>query len=582
MVSMTPVEDQVRARHVASPLELALLGLACGLGCARGVAPYPPEAPLWRDPDRQPFAAQLEPAFSPKRWDAVDKSLLRPVSEFFAMRPEGESINVNAFDEVPDSSWFENRALRGLTPEAAALGPCPDVALSAEGPWLIKSAKPDGADPGFVIKAPDGSRYLVKLDEPVQSVRTSAADVVGSRIYHAAGFDTPCNTIVVFEPSILHIAPGAHAETDTGEEIAFSEEDLRKVLARAERGPSGRYRGVASLYLSGRPLGPWTYEGIRRDDRNDVVAHEDRRELRGSRLLAAWTDHSDQRDQNTLAMWIESGDGRGYVRHHLLDFGDCFGSLWVGPAEQTWRREHAYWFEPGQILVDFSTFGALERPWDRAKLGPSGLVFGYYAVPGFDPEGWRPTYPNPAFSRMSERDAAWMARILARLSEPHIEAIVRTAELEPELHGELVRTLVGRRRVILERYLTRLSPLSDPVVITRGGEPWLCLRDWAVSSKIASGRRRYVVRASFGGRQDPAQPLALAASTPGEACIALRQLSTLEPAGGYWSLRVAALDDAAPGAARRGRHAPYPLDVHVYDQGSGRFLLAALERPAFD
>src|SRR5206468_2000669 len=60
-------------------------------------------------------------------WDAADNSIFRPISMFFAVSPGGEALNVNAFDEVPDSSWFVNRI--GVTPlsaEDAARGYCPE------------------------------------------------------------------------------------------------------------------------------------------------------------------------------------------------------------------------------------------------------------------------------------------------------------------------------------------------------------------------------------------------------------------------------------------------------------------------
>ena len=38
----------------------------------------------------------------------------------------------------------------------------------------------------------------------------------------------------------------------------------------------------------------------------------------------------------------------------------------------------------------------------------------------FEPDDWKPGYPNPAFSRMKEQDAAWMARIIAEFSDEHL------------------------------------------------------------------------------------------------------------------------------------------------------------------
>src|SRR3954470_371133 len=111
-----------------------LLLVACG-----GAPRYPLAAPLLNDTDRRPVpvacearptekepahvACAPEPYVSPLVWDAADNSVFRPFSRVFAVDPAGEAVNVNAFDEVPDSAWFENRIGKGtLTREALLRG----------------------------------------------------------------------------------------------------------------------------------------------------------------------------------------------------------------------------------------------------------------------------------------------------------------------------------------------------------------------------------------------------------------------------------------------------------------------------
>lgn len=555
---------RLQSRRTAAAIAVAMLvALASMLGCAPRVTPFSIQAPIWRDPDRRPFAGELKAAFAPKRWDAIEKSVLRPVTNLLEVPSPAEAVNVNSLDEVPDSSWFENRVgLTAFSPEDAARGPCEGDPIDTTGPWTLKSSKPDGADPGFVITTSDGRRYLIKLDDNIQRARTSAADVVASRIYHAAGFNVPCNAVVTFRREVIQIADGARTETSSGDKIPFTAQHLDSILTRVTPQPDGTYRGMASSYLPGRPLGPWKYAGIRRDDRNDVVPHQDRRELRASRMLAAWTDHSDQHDQNTLAMWIDTGGGRGFVRHNLLDFGDCFGSLWEGSVQQAWRREHSYWLDPSEVLADFVTFGAIERPWDRAELGPTGLVFGYYTDRGFEPESWRPTYPNPAFQRMTELDAAWMARIMAQMAEAHIAAMLSTARLDRALHDELLRILLARRVAILRRYFARVSPLSRGGIETRSGEPWLCLRDLAVEAAIANRHRRYSARARLISGQAARPATAVETQRPGQPCVHIANLGLQTPSGGYWVLAVHVQDEVVTGPDRQ--RSPTPLSVHLF------------------
>ena len=63
-------------------------------------------------------------------------------------------------------------------------------------------------------------------------------------------------------------------------------------------------------------MGPFENVGTRGDDPNDVIPHEDRREIRANRLLAAWLNHFDSRSANSLDMLVGE-NGRKFVKHLL-------------------------------------------------------------------------------------------------------------------------------------------------------------------------------------------------------------------------------------------------------------------------
>jgi hypothetical protein len=435
-------------------------------GCVSSSRVVAPEAPLWDDPDRQPFAGPPAKYRSGKYSDIIDQSALRLAADAFAFDVHGEALNLNTLDEVPDSSWFTNRlGLRPMTPEQVGIGPCETPPLDAGGPLTVLSSKSDGIQLGFAIRAPDGRRYLLKFDDSLQGPRSTAADAIVSRLYYAAGYNTPCNRVVFLERSQLEIAPDAQQTDWLARERPLSNTDLDTALTRVARTSTGQYRALASLWLDGKSLGPWRFEGTRGDDPNDIVPHENRRELRGMRLLAAWLGHGDQREQNTLASWMDAGNGLGWIRHNLLDFGDCLGHLSSPPPLARRLAGHSYGLDWGQITADLLSFGTVVRPFEAERFGPSGPVFGYFGVERFDPERWRPTNPNPAFQRMTERDGAWMARILARFEPAHIERSIRSGRLGVAALGEeLLRVLLGRRERILRRYLPGHSSLSLPVI----------------------------------------------------------------------------------------------------------------------
>jgi hypothetical protein len=552
---------------VISAARVLLLG-GCLSGCAHTVA-YPPEPPLLRDPDRRPFHAKLESYYSSGEWDFLEKSYLRPVTRFLAVDPGGEAVNLNTLDEVPNSSWFENRVER-LAADDFALGPCDTLDLKLEGTRIV-AGKPDGVYPGFMVKDSSGKRYMLKVDGGIQGPHNSSADVVGSRLYYAAGFDVPCNRVVRIQRSALVIDAKAKMDRANGEETPMVDADVDEILARGQRERDGSWRAVASRYLDGRPIGPWRYHGTRDGDRNDIVPHEDRRELRGARLMAAWTNHWDSREQNTLAMWIETRPGEGYVRHHLLDFGDCFGTFAGATATIVKRRGHVHWFEPGEVLSDFATLGLIQRPWDKAKLGPTGPFLGYYDVELFEADAWMPNYPNPAFGRMTERDAAWMARIIAQMDERDLHAAVSTARLDQRISDEWVRVLMGRRQKILSRYLTRVSPLAQPELVVSGRGTWLCTRDLAFETGIVK-RRRYRARIAQDGAWDASAAAQPTVDARGRVCVQLpvsprASASVARPT--YLAVEIA----TESSALRAG-----PARFHVYQKGPSSYLLAGIER----
>ena len=78
----------------------------------------------------------------------------------------------------------------------------------------------------------------------------------------------------------------------------------------------------------------------------------------------------------------------------------------------------------------------------------------------FDPEAWRGEYPNPAFMRMTEQDAAWMARILAGFDDELVSAAVKVGQYDAINERYLTQTLIARRDTILQRYLSRVSPIG--------------------------------------------------------------------------------------------------------------------------
>jgi hypothetical protein len=550
--------------------------LVATLGACASAPRFPLRAPLLRDPDQQAIPTAPEEYFSPFAWDGVNQMVFRPVARFFAVDPAGPAVNVNALDEVPDSSWFENRlGRRTMTAEEVARGPCDDKVLDPsmpDGSWIIDRGKDNGANPGFRVNVPGLGKFMLKTDPETEPDRATGATAVSARVYHATGYFAPCDAVVYFRRSLLHLKPGLTVTNNQGVTRPFDERALDGMLARASH-RNGLIRMVASSWLPGKTLGPYKYDGLRGDDPNDVIPHEDRRELRGAKLVAAWLNHFDSREQNTMDVFIpldpKRKDGPGYVRHYIIDMGDSFGSMWTSDGLSR-RLGYSYIFDAAQIGEDFVTFGALSRPWERARQ--SGTIFNYFSARDFDPETWKGEYQNPAFLRMTEGDGAWMARILARFRDELVAAAVGIAQYAPRDERYLIDTLIARRDAILRRYLSRLSPLSEVVATKRG----LCATDLARQSGIvAPGLAGFRARAYRGEDFTPDARLRFARTESPLVCVEL-------PHAELGSLPNDAVERYLVIDITNG-HAKGPLRAHLYDLGPERgYYLAGVERPDTD
>ena len=383
-----------------------------------------------------------------------------------------EAQNVNTLDEVPDSSWFTNRhGAARLSIDELRRGPNTGDGPDMSAPWRVSRSKIGGLTPGFQIIDGRGDRYVIKLDPIGIPELSSAAEIIGTKLFYSLGYNTPENYIVSIDPETgLAIEPGTMMQDEFGDESPLTPSFLRRLLRRVPRLPDGHIRVTASKYLAGRPLGPFRYYGTRSDDPNDVIPHENRRELRGLRLFAAWTNHDDTRAHNTQDSWVKVG-GRRFIRHYLLDFGSTFGS---GSVElQLPNLSFYYWLDFDEVKKNARSFG-LRTPKYRKVDWPE---FPEYAAVGrweskfYEPQEWRNDYPNPAFVRMTERDAFWAAKIIMRFTSDELRAIVETGQFSNQVEEEyFLKVLIERQRKTARYYLNRLNPIDECEVTANGLE----------------------------------------------------------------------------------------------------------------
>jgi hypothetical protein len=302
-----------------------------------------------------------------------------------------------------------------------------------------------------------------------------------TKLMWALGYNVPENHIAYLRRDQLVIGSTARFTPPSGVRRPLRESDVDALLASVEAEPDGSYRVVASKALEGKPIGRIRFVGTRPDDPNDLVPHEDRRELRGYGVFAAWVNHVDAKAINSLDTLVTE-KGRSYVRHHLLDFGSALGSGGVNAADY-WAGD-AYLLDGGQIARQLVGFGLFLQPWHTAPFYEAPAIGRMRAENAdFNPDLWKPRVPNQAFLHARSDDRFWAARKLVALNTDILRAAVSAGDFgDAASEAFLVRALAQRRDAIARRYLVAVNPIADLALDAAGN---LTFTNVAVDADVA-------------------------------------------------------------------------------------------------
>jgi hypothetical protein len=197
-------------------------------------------------------------------YDIADQSMFRPatrgldpalLTRKLTHNPR-EAANVDEQDQVrlPSTWWQPRIGFKEVTVAQMMNGPGPGIG-PAKGPWTVTKAKSQGVTPGFQIKDSKGDKFLIKFDPSSSPEAATGADVVGSYLFWAAGYNVPENTIEFFRAGDLELARARRSRIIAGASIW--KPLPRRLLSRARAGwtvPS-----VASRFPPGKPLGPFRW-----------------------------------------------------------------------------------------------------------------------------------------------------------------------------------------------------------------------------------------------------------------------------------------------------------------------------------
>lgn len=574
------VQPQRWNRHGRFRIAMLLWGATAVLIATPGCYSTPAvERPtLQQADDRRPIPEpQEETEGQWALWDGTDKMIFYRIGQLFnlgrSFRTVGtwigladpiEAQNVDVFDEVPDSTWFTNRhRVERLSSEELARGPALGQGPDPTDIWTVISAKESlGSTPGFVIRDEKHDVYLIKFDPPLHPEMTTASEMISSRFLHAAGYHVPEHYLVEVDPARIVVGPKAKFRGRYHVPRPMTDDDIKAILERVPHRPDGKIRAMASKFLPGIPKGPFLYAGQRPDDANDHIRHENRRELRGLRTVAAFLNHTDTKAANALDLYDPAAK---HLWHYLIDFSSTLGADNADP--QLARFGSEYFLDFGTIGRSMIEAGFYVKPWE-VPVKMEYPAVGYFESVYFDPERWRPTYPNPAFLRATLRDAYWGATIVTSFTDADIDTIVHTGGFtDPRAERYVADALKVRRDKIGRHYFSLVNPLERfAVTDTASGEQALTFENLALAQGYAQSDtatyryrvRRYVAN-GFDPEVVPAQivdapriPLSRsfvqawrsqsegAGEPTKDRSIAAIEIQTSYDGGGHWSKRVTA------------------------------------------
>jgi hypothetical protein len=286
---------------------------------------------------------------------------------------------------------------------------------------------------------------------------------------------------------------------------------------------------------------PW--RGVRKDDPNDRIPHEDRRELRALSIIYAFLNLSDVDPDHVVDSYAKPG----IVRHQFRDLEGALAAGGTGPGVTSWWRDTAMrrgWTDRQGLEGMF--YGAAGADYARFLRRMHGLdtVIGSLE-PSVDPLGFSFLYPLAAFGRLDAADQAWAARLLLKLDDRLIAAAVSAAGHPTDDAEALARMLSARRQSAARAVLAQTSPFGMPAPRKTD----VCIPDLAVAHGLPAAQKYEVEGAPY--RLDGA-----------DVCLAPRE--------GYSMVRL-----------RRERPADVPrareMRVHIL-RGGGELRILGIER----
>lgn len=374
------------------------------------------------------------------------------------------AANVNIYDEVANSTFFTNRhACTRLTPTELAQGAtCVAAQPDLSGSLNVISATTEGLNPDLFVRNKHGEVYLLKFDPADNLELATGAEVIASRFYYALGYNVSQSSIAFVDASQLIPLEGARFYDHTGFKHPLNKEALEELLLFIPYTEEGMLRVSATKLVDGEVEGTFNFHGRRRSDPDDLVLHENRRELRSLRVFSSWLNNYDVRRGNTQRYFVQE-NGTKTLKNYILNPNSSLGAGAHDAKPPMFTHEHL--FDYGEAFKAYFGAGFWEKPWQKrwreAKEEVGSPAVGYFDNRYFDPGKFKVQLPMRAFKNLTNADAFWAAKIIMAFTDEDIRALVKAGQYSKKEDEETIAKVLIERRSLIGRYwFSRVSPLD--------------------------------------------------------------------------------------------------------------------------
>ena len=309
--------------------------------------------PLTRDPEIED-ASGVRTAELSEIYDFAENSFLGA-----GERADRRAVNINTVDEVPDSSWFTNRASNSWSTDQLVKGP--DTGTGPTGTLTIISGKMEGAAPGFTVRDAAGQRYFIKFDPPSNPEMASGAEIISTKFFHAFGYHVPENYLAIVRRESLVIGEGTLIEDDNGRRRQM--DDARSGRAAQTRGAAeGRQLSRPGQQGARRQAGravPLRRHATRRPKRH-LRARAPARASRATRVLRVAEPRRLAQHQQPRHLVSDGGHARS---SGITCSTSARRSAAARPRRRAARAGNEFVWESRPTLITMLTLGFYVRPW---------------------------------------------------------------------------------------------------------------------------------------------------------------------------------------------------------------------------